>query len=55
GTEGGWKAVAGGEYHSVALREDGTLWAWGRATDGQLGHFAAKPVLGGAVWGNPQP
>ncbi len=55
GTEAGWKAIAGGEFHSVALREEGTLWAWGQGFDGQLGQFAPRAVLGGAVWGNPLP
>jgi hypothetical protein len=26
-----------GEHHTVAVRPDGTLWAWGRNDDGQLG------------------
>ena len=26
-----------GAYHTVGLRADGTLWAWGKNTDGQLG------------------
>ncbi len=30
-------AVAAGRTHSLALREDGTLWAWGYAAHGQLG------------------
>ncbi|MFS0724356.1 stalk domain-containing protein [Paenibacillus sp. 1P07SE] len=30
-------AVAGGQTHSLALREDGTVWAWGGNHDGQLG------------------
>jgi alpha-tubulin suppressor-like RCC1 family protein len=30
-------AVAGGEYHSTALREDGGVWAWGHNGSGQLG------------------
>ncbi len=29
--------VAGGEYHSVLLKSDGTVWAWGRNREGQLG------------------
>lgn len=33
-------AVAGGGYHSVALRNDGTVWAWGRNDYGQLGDGA---------------
>ena len=30
-------ALAGGTYHSVALRADGTVWAWGWNGYGQLG------------------
>src|SRR5439155_20424440 len=30
-------AVAGGYYHSLALADDGTVWAWGYAAYGQLG------------------
>ncbi len=29
--------VAGGNSHSLAIRADGTLWAWGGNTYGQLG------------------
>ncbi len=31
------KAVAAGGSHSVALKNDGTVWAWGGNEDGQLG------------------
>src|SRR5262249_29718576 len=30
-------AVAAGEYHSLALKRDGTVWAWGENAHGQLG------------------
>lgn len=30
-------AVAGGASHSLALKFDGTVWAWGLNTNGQLG------------------
>jgi alpha-tubulin suppressor-like RCC1 family protein len=33
----GVKAVATGSHHSLALREDGTVWAWGANGWGQLG------------------
>jgi alpha-tubulin suppressor-like RCC1 family protein len=34
-------AIAAGANHSVALRSDGTVVAWGRDADGQLGNGAA--------------
>jgi len=33
----GVTAVAAGRYHSLALKEDGTVWAWGDNSTGQLG------------------
>ena len=32
-----WKAVATGWYHTLAIKNDGTLWAWGLNDKGQLG------------------
>jgi alpha-tubulin suppressor-like RCC1 family protein len=32
-----WKDITCGYDHVVALKEDGTLWAWGANEDGQLG------------------
>lgn len=34
----GIKAAAGGGYHTVALKEDGTVWTWGYNEDGELGN-----------------
>lgn len=31
-------AVAAGVDHSIALKQDGTVWSWGRNTKGQLGN-----------------
>jgi len=31
------KAIASGEYHTIALKEDGDVWAWGLNSSGQLG------------------
>ncbi|MBS1797100.1 MAG: carboxypeptidase regulatory-like domain-containing protein [Acidobacteria bacterium] len=30
-------AVSAGQLHALALRADGTVWAWGRFSEGQLG------------------
>jgi alpha-tubulin suppressor-like RCC1 family protein len=32
-----WKQVAGGNFHTAAIKTDGTLWTWGRNYYGQLG------------------
>ena len=32
-----WKQVSAGRLHCVAIKTDGTLWTWGRGTEGQLG------------------
>jgi alpha-tubulin suppressor-like RCC1 family protein len=32
-----WKQVACGQYHTAAIKTDGTLWTWGRNNEGQLG------------------
>ena len=32
-----WVAIAAGGFHSLGLKDDGTLWAWGWNQNGQLG------------------
>jgi alpha-tubulin suppressor-like RCC1 family protein len=32
-----WQQVTGGSYHNAALKTDGTIWAWGLNSNGQLG------------------
>ncbi len=34
---GCWQSVSTGMYHSLGLKTDGTLWAWGGNAHGQLG------------------
>jgi alpha-tubulin suppressor-like RCC1 family protein len=41
-------AIAAGDLHSVALKADGTVWAWGNNTFGQLGNGTIGG-FGGAV------
>ena len=40
GTDQDWTQVAAGDLHTVALKSDGTLWAWGDNEGGQLGDGA---------------
>jgi uncharacterized repeat protein (TIGR03803 family) len=37
GTATNWSSIATGLYHTSAMKTDGTLWAWGYNTYGQLG------------------
>jgi hypothetical protein len=37
GTDADWVSVAAGAAHSLAIKSDGTLWAWGWNFYGQLG------------------
>ena len=37
GAANDWVAVASGYWHTVALKSNGTLWAWGANGFGQLG------------------
>ena len=33
-----WKQAACGQYHTAAIKTDGTLWTWGSGDSGQLGN-----------------
>jgi len=50
-----WSQVAGGREHTLAIRSDGTLWAWGYNWAGQLGDGSGvtrhSPVqIGNDTW-----
>jgi len=47
GTATNWASVSVGRDHSVAIRRDGTLWAWGNNRHGQLGDGT------GGNWNSP--
>lgn len=38
GTDTNWKSVSAGGEHTVAIKTDGTLWAWGYNSDGEYGN-----------------
>jgi len=38
--------IAAGEYHSIALKTDGTVWAWGNNGAGQLGVKTVEKCAG---------
>lgn len=42
GTNSNWYAIAAGAGHTLALRQDGALWAWGWNDKGQLGSASTR-------------
>jgi alpha-tubulin suppressor-like RCC1 family protein len=52
-----WKQVSSGGAHTLAIKTDGTLWAWGYANNGQLGDNTVtnksspvQTIAGGNNW-----
>ena len=45
----GITAIAAGRKHAIALRKDGTVWAWGVRDDGAIGDGARSPP-GACAW-----
>ncbi|HLY08606.1 MAG TPA: RCC1 repeat-containing protein, partial [Planctomycetota bacterium] len=43
GLSGAFTAVTAGAEHVIALRNDGTLWGWGRNSSGSLGTGSSSP------------
>jgi len=44
-----WKTIAPGYYHTLGIQIDGSLWAWGKNNDGQLGNGSTVNVTNGPV------
>jgi alpha-tubulin suppressor-like RCC1 family protein len=58
GADNNWTAVSAGDFHSLALKTDGSLWAWGDNRYGQLGDgtgmpYCSTPALVGTGWRVP--
>jgi alpha-tubulin suppressor-like RCC1 family protein len=45
GTDANWAAIAAGDFHSLALKADHSLWAWGDNTGGQVGNGSVVPGI----------
>jgi alpha-tubulin suppressor-like RCC1 family protein len=56
GTDTNWSSVSAGEFHTVAVKTDGTLWSWGYNAPGALGdgtttdHHSPEHIGGGIDW-----
>lgn len=45
GTATDWKSVASGFDHTIALKNDNTLWTWGAGNHGQLGNNSTTTFI----------
>ncbi|MDR0791285.1 MAG: putative Ig domain-containing protein [Methanomassiliicoccaceae archaeon] len=45
GSKTDWKSVSAGGWHTAAIKTDGSLWAWGSNSYGQLGISTDLPVV----------
>jgi len=45
GTDLNWKQASVNEYHTLAVKTNGTLWSWGRDVDGVLGQNTSSVNL----------
>ena len=48
GAGDGWVSIAAGDYHTTAIKADGTVWVWGYNSNGQVGNWTttdqASPI-----------
>lgn len=44
GSDTDWAAIGAGKSHALAIKKDGSLWAWGSNEQGQLGHGEADQM-----------
>ena len=53
GAETTWSIIESGDYHNLAIKTNGTLWAWGNNFGGQLGNgnttLSASPIQVGTL------
>ena len=50
-----WKSVSAGNYHSAAIKTDGSLWTWGNGGTGRLGlnsttEYSSPVQVPGTTW-----
>ncbi len=50
-----WKSVATGGFHTLGIKTDGTLWAWGLNFNGQLGNGQSGSISPGQPKYSPIP
>jgi len=50
-----WRSVSAGNFHSAAIKTDGTLWTWGAGQQGRTGHnntteYSSPVQVPGTTW-----
>jgi alpha-tubulin suppressor-like RCC1 family protein len=50
GSDSDWAFVRAGDVHTMAIKDDGSLWGWGRNNYGQIGHGGEAGWYAPPVW-----
>lgn len=49
GIDNNWQKISAGEYNNLAIKNDGTLWAWGSNAFGEVGNGTVNVIVSNPI------
>lgn len=49
GSDNNWQKISAGEYNNLAIKNDGTLWAWGSNAFGEVGNGTVNVIVSSPI------